>query len=199
MRGGNGVLAYAFGEVGEAQFVLGKAPAALVSEQQGLEIITRLATQNAESKKLKWSFAAGQRAMSQTQQQLTDFQGALDSAQKSLKIICELADAVPKNATWRHDLVSSLQRVGEVVKRALNDKMGALTNFQASLAIMRELVAWDASDRGWRENLTQTLNEVGDAQMAASGSSRGAAKLRRGPGQYQSPAVAESRRYPVPN
>jgi hypothetical protein len=74
----------------------------------------------------------------------------------------------PNNATWKYDLVVSLNSVGDVLT-AQDDHRGALLAYSEGLNNIRELVSTDLRNRNWEHSLLLSENKVRDALAASLG------------------------------
>jgi tetratricopeptide (TPR) repeat protein len=114
---------------------------------------------------LKYSKSAALNESSRVRKLAGDTTAALADARQSKQIMEDLVAGNPGNKSWRHDLATSPQNLGDV-QSARGDFQGAISSFRDCLAIAQALAAADPENRGLQHGLAIAYDKVADMQYA---------------------------------
>ena len=81
-----------------------------------------------------------------------DLSNALGSLRAATAIEVQLTEADPANASWRHDLAASYEKIGDILK-AQGDLAGAPQSVQAGRVIFERLAKSEPANTGLQRDL----------------------------------------------
>lgn len=156
-------LALSFEKVGDVLWAKGSNAESKESYQKALTMIENLDAEKSLPSSENYSFVRLYNRIGYTQEQIGDFEGALESYQKSRIYGENLIKAEPANTKYRRGLAVGYLKIGDILHLTKNYPEAA-KYFQNSLTTFEELAA-DESNAAAQRDLTLSLARIAAAQI----------------------------------